>query len=43
MSSFIKDSISEKDTNYYNIAGIFYKGDDFLKARALIESALKLK
>ena len=38
MSSYIEDKRAEKTLNFYGPYGLFYKGDDFSKALAIIES-----
>ena len=43
MSSFIKESRSEDESNFYNVSGIFNKGHDFSKALTLIKAALEKK
>lgn len=43
MSSFIKQSRSEDESNFYNVSGIFNKGHDFSKALTLIKAALDKK
>ncbi len=43
MSSYIEDTRIEKKINVYKTSGVFYKGDDFLKAETLLEPILKTK
>ena len=43
MSSFIKESRSEDESNFYNVSGIFNKGHDLSKALTLIKAVLDKK
>jgi CheY-like chemotaxis protein len=41
MSSYIEDKRDDKRVNYYQVSGIFFKGDDFSQALAMAEPLLK--
>ncbi|MBL7131680.1 MAG: response regulator [Candidatus Omnitrophica bacterium] len=41
MSAYVRDTRIEKKINFYGTSGIFYKGEDFSKALALLKSALE--
>ena len=41
MSSYIEDKRAEKTLNFFGPYGVFFKGDDFSKALAIIESLSK--
>jgi DNA-binding response OmpR family regulator len=43
MSSFIKESRNEDESNFYNVSGIFNKGHNLSKALILIKAALDKK